>query len=185
MSPTLPNTDYIGMWNSTGFFWQPEEASGVNLTCCSCFCLFHVRSAWGWGVTLRHLNVIWNRYTCYGALREPTMPTCISFFTKPCALSSLWSSGPTANCVRGLTKLPKYCMEKVFDVLNFNHALSLSGILIHFDLTVSDLNCLCSQILDDRRHLDILFQNFNIYNICLVLASCSLSIVSQTLSSKF
>lgn len=36
MSQTLPNTDYTGMWNSTDFFWQPEEATGVNLTCYSC-----------------------------------------------------------------------------------------------------------------------------------------------------
>jgi hypothetical protein len=32
------HTQYTGLWNSTGFIWQPEEASGVDLTCCCGFC---------------------------------------------------------------------------------------------------------------------------------------------------
>ena len=32
------NTQCTGLWSSPGFIWQPEEASGVDLTCCCGFC---------------------------------------------------------------------------------------------------------------------------------------------------
>ena len=41
------HTQYTGLWNSPGFNWQPEEASGVDRTCRCGFCYVHVR--WeGW-----------------------------------------------------------------------------------------------------------------------------------------
>jgi len=30
-------THYSGLWNLSGFNWQPEAVSGMNLTCCG-FC---------------------------------------------------------------------------------------------------------------------------------------------------
>jgi len=33
---------HTGLWTSTGFSWQPEVASGVNLTGCYGFALVHV-----------------------------------------------------------------------------------------------------------------------------------------------
>jgi hypothetical protein len=73
------------------------------------------------------------------------------------------------------------------NVLNFNHALSLSlsGILISFDWIVSGFNRQCSENLIDRRHLHILFSNLIVKIwIRLVLASCSFSIVSHPLIFK-
>ena len=43
-----------------------------------------VRFACGYGKKLLHLNVIRNCSKCYRTLREPTVPICIGFFTKPC-----------------------------------------------------------------------------------------------------
>jgi hypothetical protein len=35
--------EHTGLWNSPGFHWQPEVASGVHRTSWSCFSLVHVR----------------------------------------------------------------------------------------------------------------------------------------------
>jgi len=37
------NTQYTGLWNSTGFIWQPEEASGVDQHVVVASVLVHVR----------------------------------------------------------------------------------------------------------------------------------------------
>ena len=68
------HTQQTGLWSSPGFSWQPEEANGVDLTCCFiCSLSCKVCKADGG----KHC-VVWTcqkLLSCYGTLREPTMPT--------------------------------------------------------------------------------------------------------------
>jgi hypothetical protein len=167
------NTNYIGMWNSTGFCWQPEEVTGVNLTCCSCFCLvlLGLRGGWEGKSTslerdLKLLHMLWNTTWANDANAH-------WFVYRTVCLKFIGSSGQTK---RGLIKLSKDCMKTSLKSLNLT---------MPFSFRYSDmywLNCFrfcsCGHKKESTMTEDsqCTFSVFNFYTIYLVMASCSSSI---------
>ena len=106
------HTQYTGLWNSSGFNWQPEVASGVDRTCRCGFCYVHVMWVGGWG---EH-SVMWTcqkLLACYGPLREPTVPTThwslckakrVKFVTVLPDQLEIWYEWEDENCTKLLAE---------------------------------------------------------------------------------
>ena len=93
------NTQYVGLWNSTGFVWQPEEASGLDLTCCCGFCSLSCqvcvqgRGDFVMSERVRNCSHVMGRYV------SQQCQTLISCCVKPRAWNSLECSEYAKNLI--------------------------------------------------------------------------------------
>ena len=123
------NTRYTGLWNSTGFIWQPEEVSGVDRTCSCGFCLVHVRFVCREGgdfvmsERVRNCSHVMGRYVS----QQCQMRICC--YIKPYAWNSLQCSIYIKNLIlgRGLKHNKNYF--KILNIFSFNICIFSSSSL--------------------------------------------------------